>query len=121
MVHTLASGPLHMQFPQPGVSPSKDVLSSHLLCLAVAKEALFLMPSRFFKIYIYLFIWLLWILVVACGLFSCGVWDLVPCLGIKPEPLALGARSLSHWTTRQVPVHPILTSMPAASWPLESH
>ena len=44
------------------------------------------------------------------GIFSCGVWtlscstwDLDPCPGIKPGPSALGARSLSHWTTRDVP------------------
>ena len=26
----------------------------------------------------YLFIWMHWVLVAACGLFSCSVWDLVP-------------------------------------------
>ena len=25
-----------------------------------------------------IFIWLLWVLVAACGILSCGVWDLVP-------------------------------------------
>ena len=34
---------------------------------------------------------------------SCGMWDLVPRPGIKPGPPALGAWSLSHWTTRAVP------------------
>ena len=73
--------------------------------------------------YIYLFIWLRWVLVAArrifiaacvifvaaCGILSCGMrtlscsmWDLVPCPGIEPGPLSLGARSLSHWTTREV-------------------
>ena len=33
---------------------------------------------------------------------SCITWDLVPWLGIKPGPTALGVRSLSHWT-REVP------------------
>ena len=33
----------------------------------------------------------------------CGMWDLVPGAGMKPRPPALGARSLSHWTTREVP------------------
>ena len=32
-----------------------------------------------------------------------GMWDLVPPPGIKPGPLALGAPSVSHWTTREVP------------------
>ena len=36
---------------------------------------------------------------------SCGMWDPVPWLGIEPGPLALGARSLSHWTTREAPHH----------------
>ena len=35
---------------------------------------------------------------------SCGMWDLVPWPGIKPRPPALGAWSLSHWTTREVPL-----------------
>ena len=32
------------------------------------------------------------------------MWDLVPSTGIKPEPPALGAWSLSHWATRKLPV-----------------
>ena len=43
--------------------------------------------------------------------FSCIMWDLsgttkdlVPWLKIKPRPPALWAQSLSHWTTREVPV-----------------
>ena len=43
------------------------------------------------------------VLVVACGIFSCDMRDLVPCVGIEPGPPALGAWSLSHWTTREVP------------------
>ena len=45
-------------------------------------------------------------MVSAGGIFDlcCGMWDLVPWPGIKPEPPALGVRSLSHWTTREVPV-----------------
>ena len=34
---------------------------------------------------------------------SCGTQDLVPCPGIQPRPPALGAWSLSHWTTKEVP------------------
>ena len=33
---------------------------------------------------------------------SCGMWDLVPWPGIEPRHPALGAWSLSHWTTREV-------------------
>ena len=43
------------------------------------------------------------VLVAAYRLFSCSMWDLVPFLGIKPRPPALGVWSLSHWTTREVP------------------
>ena len=55
----------------------------------------------------YLFVWLSWVLVLACGIFeiwcgmwtllSCDMWDLVPWPGIKPRPPVLGAQSLSHW------------------------
>ena len=34
---------------------------------------------------------------------SCGMWDQVPWTGIELQPPALGAQSLSHWTTREVP------------------
>ena len=46
-----------------------------------------------FKIFMYL---------TALGL-SGSMWDLVPQPGIEPGPSALGTRSLSHWTTRDVP------------------
>ena len=34
---------------------------------------------------------------------GCCMWYLVPWPGIEPWPSALGAQSLSHWTTREVP------------------
>ena len=37
------------------------------------------------------------------GVFSCGMWDLVPRPGIELRPPALGVWSLSHRTTREVP------------------
>ena len=42
---------------------------------------------------------------LSCGMWtlSCGMRDLVPQLGIKPQPPALGAWILTHWTTREVP------------------
>ena len=69
-----------------------------------------------------LFIWLHWVLIVACKIFhlhcglrdffvvacrilSCSMWDPVPWPGIKPEFPALGAWSLSHWTTSEVPFY----------------
>ena len=33
---------------------------------------------------------------------SFGIWDLVPCPGIKPMPPALAVESLSYWTTSKV-------------------
>ena len=41
----------------------------------------------------------------SCGMpmFSYGIWDLIPQPGIEPRPPALGAWSLSRWTTREVP------------------
>ena len=43
--------------------------------------------------------------VLSCGkqTLSCGLWDLVRWPVIEPRPPALGAQSLSHWTTREVP------------------
>ena len=38
---------------------------------------------------------------MARGLLACR--DLVPRPGIEPRPPALGARSLTHWTTKKVP------------------
>ena len=58
---------------------------------------------RVLNIYIYLFIWLCWVLVVALENFSCSVWGLVPYSGIEHRPHALEAWSLSHWTTEEVP------------------
>ena len=51
-----------------------------------------------------IFIWLCWVLVSPHGIFSCGLWDLVPLPGIEPEPPALRAWSLSQWTSREVPI-----------------
>ena len=39
---------------------------------------------------------------------SCGMRDLVPWSEIEPGPPVLGARSLSPWTTREVPSHIVL-------------
>ena len=38
--------------------------------------------------------------IFSCGMWtlSAGTWNLVPWPGIEPRPLALGAKSLSHWT-----------------------
>ena len=77
----------------------------------------------FFKI----LIWLHWVLGAAhriftlhsaCRIFSCGLqtlscnmWYLVPWLGIEPGLPALGAWSLSYWTTREVPFKKIFVEV----------
>ena len=40
------------------------------------------------------------------GIFSCGMWDLVSWAGVEPRPPALGAQSLSHWTTEKSLLQP---------------
>ena len=39
------------------------------------------------------------------------MWDLVLWPGIEPQPPALGAWSLSYWTTRKVPIHFLESTM----------
>ena len=116
-----------------GSSPPRD--QTHISCIAgrfftsespgkpqstsIESESAFFFECCLFYIYvcvcvcvylyskIYLFIWLYQLLgaceplVVACGI-------LVPWSGIEPGPSALGAQSLSHWTTRNC----ILTKSP---------
>ena len=43
-------------------------------------------------------------LILAHGIFSFGTWNLVPQPGTDPRPPALGGQSLSHWTTREIPL-----------------
>ena len=56
-----------------------------------------------FNIYVYLFIWLRWVLVAACELFSCSMWDLALWPRMEPRPSAWQVQGFSHWTTRGVP------------------
>ena len=95
------------------------ISSSSSCLLLVAKNTLF-------KKIFHLFIWLCWVLVAAGELLSCSsqapqlqhmgslvvacellvaacMRDLVPCPGIKPGPPAMGAWSLDHCATREVP------------------
>ena len=55
--------------------------------------------------------WLHWVLAMGCRIISCGVWDLVPRPGIEPWAPALGARSHSHWITREAPTVCLLTPL----------
>ena len=59
-------------------------------CVCVGEHLPFCISPWFLSFY--LFIWLSWVLVAACRI-------LVPQPGIEPKPPALGAWSLSHWTS----------------------
>ena len=60
-------------------------------------------PGSAFFFNVYLFIWLCQVLVAACGIFHCSIWDLVSWPGIEARLPTLGAQSLSRWTTREIP------------------
>ena len=66
----------------------------------------------FFVTVFKIFIWLHWVLVAAQRIFlasawklGCGIWDLVPWPGIKPEPHVLERWSLTHCVSREVLAH----------------
>ena len=55
-------------------------------------------------------------LVAARGVFSCNIWNLVPWPGMEPEPSVLGAQSLSHSISREVP-HNCISECQTSQWP----
>ena len=63
----------------------------------LVKHASYIIWSKLVFFLIFIFIYL-----AAPGL-SCSMWDLVPWPENEPRPPALGAWSLSHWTTSEVP------------------
>ena len=105
----------------PRICPSFHNLTPALVYVSprlnyLPKFYLLILRDFFLKIY---FFRLSWVLVVACRIFSVAackificntptlsysMWDLIPPPGIEPGPPALGVGSLSHWTTREVPV-----------------
>ena len=68
---------------------------------ALAEPALYWLRSSAFLFFFSqnLLIWKYWVLVVACRIFSCGKWDLIPQPGIEPSAPSLGVWSLNPWTT----------------------
>ena len=72
-----------------GFSPLEPPIIVSLSCFC----PMYLLAMFSFFIFIYLFIWLQRVLVVACGI-------RLPDQGSNLGPAALGPRSLSHWTTR---------------------
>ena len=89
------------------------ILPLILSTAAFVQEAVWPVAQKYFfflEIYFYLSR-LCWVLAVACGLLVAAcVQDLVPRPGIEPWTPALGARSLTRWTTREVP-------RPEVFWP----
>ena len=73
----------------------------------VDRENLLVFQCGFFLLEIFIFIYL-----CGCGRsqlqqaesFSCSRWDLDPRPGTEPRPPALGEQSLSHCTTKEVPL-----------------
>ena len=60
-------------------------------------------------------------LVAACGIFSCGMWDLVLQPGIEPRPPKFRAQNLHHWmTTREVPSFLFFWAVPCGLQDLSS-
>ena len=79
---------------------------------------LFFLFVCLFSIYFdicFLFTWLCWVFAAARGIFDhpCK-GDLIPWPGIKPRSPSLGARSLSHWTARNVRVLIFIPRSPIA-------
>ena len=115
------------RFPQEGITVGAQVSLTKSLCFSVSQKVYHLWfftscTSYYLGLVVTFFfffsIWPRLVLVVgrqffvaACVIFSCGMrtfswgmWNLVPWPGMEPGPPALGAQSLSHWTTREVPV-----------------
>ena len=64
---------------------------SSINCLCISFVHLFL-KLRFSPLLL-LFIWLCCVLVAACGVFSCGMWDLIPWSGVELGPSAMGEQT----------------------------
>ena len=79
---------------------------SYPYCIALVFIPFHSLLFFYFLIFICLFIWQLWVLVAARD-----PHELLFAAGIEPGPPALGARSLSHWTTREVPIRGSLVTL----------
>ena len=80
-----------------------DVLQENLILRFFLIRLLLDLPLLFTFLNIYLSTWLCQVLLAACGIFRCDMWDLVPRPGIKPWPPELEHRVLAtgppgnHW------------------------
>ena len=76
-----------------------------ILCSHQSSNSSHLCPLFFFNILFYFILFRLRrVLVAACELLAVACMrDLTPRPGMEPRSPALGVRSLTHWTTREVP------------------
>ena len=101
--------PRHVGSSQTRARTRVPCIGRQILNHCATREAL----NYFFNVYVcmYLF-WLRWVLVAACGIFSCGMRTLSCSMHVgsssptrnRTQPPSLGAWSLTHWTTREVPI-----------------
>ena len=122
--------------PSPGVEPGSPGLQAYVLnnfqsyhqisiqrgCLNLNLLKEYMSPYHYFTISytvistvstIFSLSWLCQVLGAACGI-------LVPWPGIEPRLPALGARHLSHWTTREVPASTLVFAQ-SNRWSRASH
>ena len=94
------------EFPKPPSSTITTVENAHQAEGCEQYQCLYVHIYLFGGFFIYLGLSCsMWDLFSVFGVqtLSCSMWDLVPWLGIELGAPVLGAQSLSHWTTREVP------------------
>ena len=69
-------------------------------------------PTNFFFFFLNIYLAALGLSCSIWNFSNCGIPDLVPWTGIEPSHPALGARSLSDWTTREVCSNYFLMTLP---------
>ena len=91
----------HMKYSI-SISISMKKLVSTWLLFFCSFLSIFQSLFYFLKFYIYLLV----VPGFSCGMqtLTCSMWDLIPWPGIKPMSPCIWSWSLSHWTTREVPI-----------------
>ena len=115
----------------PGCSVLGILQARILERVAIPFSSRFYPLLTFFKNCFYSFIWLHWVLVAACGIFSCGtqtlscgMWDLVPWPGIKPgapcigssEPQPRDHQGRSPWMAFFIKMYPTPSPLGSLAW-----
>ena len=99
---------LHWSVESHSKSSTNDILYLYIYIYVIWKYYMYIGMSLLFKNVVLFFIHLFscagsLIFVVACGIFSFSMCDLVPWWGIKSRPPPLEAQSLSHRTIKEHP------------------